>query len=196
MKFKLFISKNLIRSFRAFDRQSFIAKNTERIKALEEINNNDKEVLIKRLTPEQKEYVDTIYETYFVYMPKHLQDKFYMYCLNEELKVEAPETVLFDVSGLDAKDLELIQNPVEDFYATNKEFNKLMAESTKNIDMSKLSQQSAEKPVEEAPQVVEQEDLSKKRFKVDVVGIDAAKKLNIIKEVKAMLNIGLKEVNL
>ena len=32
-----------------------------------------------------------------------------------------------------------------------------------------------------------------KKFKIEIAGFDTAKKLNIIKEIKAMLNLGLKE---
>ena len=195
MKLKSLNPKTLQRYFRSFERQSFVQRGKERAQLLEDIKSNDKETIAKRLTPEQKEYVDTIYETYFEYLPTSLQQKFYLYCMNEELKVQAPEELLFDSLTAEAKDYDLIQNPVEDFYTISKDFSNLVAESTKDIDMSKLAQQSVQKPVEETAQVAEAEEPVKKKFKVEVVGFDAAKKLNIIKEVKSMLNVGLKEVS-
>lgn len=196
MKLTNLSHKTLNRYFRSFDKQGFVQRGQETIKIVQEIKSSNKETMSSKLTLEQKEYVDMIYETYFQYMPNNLHKKFYLYCLNQELKVKSPEELLFNTLVTEPKDLEMIENPVEDFYTITKEFQKLVLESTKNIDMSKLTQQQVQKPTEEtAPLEAEVVDQTKKRFKVDVIAIDAAKKLNIIKEVKAMLNIGLKDVN-
>ena len=125
-------------------------------------------------------------------MPKALNDKFYMYCLGRELETAAPEEVLFNPVGVEATDLQSIE-PVLDFYTTGREFGKLMEESTKGIDMSKLAQSAPQQPAETVTAPAEPAEPVKKRFKVDVVGFDAAKKLNVIKEIKAMLGVGLKE---
>ena len=196
MRVNAITSRIIRRHFRTFDRQSFVKKNTERIELMHDAAANDKDSLAAKLNPEQKEYVDTIYETYFMYMPNQMQDKFYMYCLSRELQTSNPAEVLFDPTGVDVADLQNINDPIEEFYTVSKEFNKIVSESTKDIDVSKLSQSPAQQAVSEATAApVEPVDQSKKRFKVDVVAIDAAKKLSIIKEVKAMLGIGLKDVS-
>ena len=195
MQLRSITFKNIKRYFKSFDKESFVKTSKERTEIIEELRNSEKDGLIQKLSQEQRDYVDTIFETYFQYMPISLQQKFYLYCLNEELKTRSPEELLFDTFNTEPKDFELIENPVEDFYTVSKEFNKLVAESTKDIDIGKLAQQNSQQPNKGEAASEEKQEPVQTRFKVEVVGIDSAKKLTIIKEVKSMLSVGLKEVS-
>lgn len=193
MLLKLRITKTSHRLFSTFSKEEFTKRGIQTSELIERLNKETKEDFVKNLNAEERERVDLFYDAFFAQSPESVNYRFMLYCFQRELEFKSPEELCFNYLDMKKEDYANVTDPVEAFYQQNRLMNEHIEELTKDMDFSKLSSSSGNTNAE-VQEVVEEEDLSKKRYKISMTGFDASTKLKVIKELKTILNIGLKDV--
>ena len=195
MLLRLRITKTGRRLFSAFNQEKFTKRGIEISEFVERLNEGTKDDFVKGLTAEEKERVDLFYDAFFAHSPESVNYKFMLYCFTRQLEVKSPEELCYNYLDANKEDYKTIKDPVAEYYEQSKLMSNHLEDLTKDMDFSKLSSSASENQTADVQEVVEEEDPSKKRYKVSITGFDAAAKLKVIKELKTLLGIGLKDVS-
>lgn len=172
---------------------SFLERNRRIVSFFAKLRSPDPESTFKAaITPSQAQFIEQFHRTFFL-ESNSLELEQFTAAFTKEFAPNFSEQDLF--VPLQTKEEELSSlPPVSSMIENQIEFSAIFQKELSAL--SKLQPKSAEK-VEKAEQKEEKkaevQDPKTKKYKLEITGFDAAKKLSIIKEVKALLGLGLKE---
>ena len=147
------------------------------------------------LTPEQKEFVDLVHQTYFLSLDEEESQQFLAMVMHKKAPVLKASHFFVPFGCTEDQAAEISEDLVPQL-EKQLQFNELVKKELEGLSLSAApaAASSAPAPTEAAPEAPKQEvDPTKKKYKIEITSVDAAKKLALIKEVKAILNLGLKE---
>ena len=146
-----------------------------RVSTIERIKNADSADEFKqKLTKDQIEYVDLLFETIVANMSYIQAEKFFMYAADRALKKHDAAEIFFN--GLSARPEDITDNfdPVEHFYTLNREADKVYKKTLAGIDLSCIGTAPAEQSKKEAKPV---EVVDPKKAEADAKKAEEEKKV-------------------
>ena len=130
--------RKLIQRKLAFNFKEFKKTALEKIEMREKIFSSTKEDLEKNLDKSQKEFVDKLFETYYVNIPARKMELFNDYVVKR--KILESEKIPFDYFTIEKEDLKEEFNPIDRFLDNEKKFLEEQKNFFSDLDLNKLSQ--------------------------------------------------------
>ena len=146
--------RKLIHRKLSFNFKEFKKTALEKIEMRDKIFSSSKEDLEKNLDKSQKEFVDKLFETYFINIPTRKMEKFNDYVIKR--KILESQKLAFDYLSIEKKDLEEEFNPIDRFFENEKKFLEKEKDFFKDLDLNQLSQNnSGDQNSEEVEEVID-----------------------------------------